>query len=76
MTLGGKCHLLKAFFLEYKLTEVPISESFGEFFSSCFKETSQNILEEQVCLGSWFAFSFRLIFRIAMKSSSTFQITA
>lgn len=31
MRLGGKCHLLEAFFLEYELTEVQISESFGEF---------------------------------------------
>lgn len=28
---GGKCHLLEAFFLEYKLTEEQISESSGEF---------------------------------------------
>lgn len=32
MGLGGKKHLLEAFLLEYKLTELQISQSFGEFF--------------------------------------------
>lgn len=73
---GGKRHLLEAFLLECELIEMSTSESFGAFFKLLQGNLSEYLISERKMLGSWFAFSFRFIFRVAMKCSSILQVTA
>lgn len=72
----GKCHLLEAFLLECELIEMSTSESFGAFFKLLQGNLSEYLISERKkMLGSWFAFSFTIIFRVAVKCSSIFRLT-
>lgn len=67
--------MLEAFLLECEVTEMSTSESFGALFKLLQGNLSEYLISKRKVLGSWFAFSFRFIFRVAMTCSSIFQLT-